>query len=282
MKYKDITVIVIDHGLQVEFAKKLAEDFNVIYCLPESQPYPNSKLSGIGTGYDFKRVYDYEQYRTDETRDNFIWAFPDVYFGRLQASLKREGRKVYGAGMAEKVELDKVFFLELQEKLGRPVIPYEVVHGFQNLKENLKKQKDIVYLKRSYYRGDFETKKVLSYEHVEQWINDKIGELGKRSETTEIIVQQKCDCIGEFGYDGWNLYGEFTSGLCGPEIKDKGFIGKFFKDIPKALKDTNDAMSPVFKRLKYAGAHSTEVRFGLDGKDHFIDPTCREPSRREK
>lgn len=271
-------VLVWDRGLYTFLAQKLGESFSrVFYFMPESSPYPNSALSQIGEGLDtIERIDDDDVWKVIDKVDMVF--FPDCYDGEFQLWLKSKGYKVFGGMGSEKVEMDKVFFYDYLDQVGLPVPPTYRAEGLVDLLGHLK-GKGEKWLKRSYYRGDFETKKYLGAKHILPWIDMLRSKIGRRAENIEILVQDPIESVVECGYDGFNINGVCTNNcLIGYEIKDKGYVAKVFEDVPEIIQNVNDKMNPLFKKLGYQGHFSTELRITKDGKAYFIDPTIRAPS----
>lgn len=272
------TAIVYDRGgLYLYCAEKLAEKFGkVMYYLADSDAYPTSAKASIGHGLSHvTRIHDFWK---NVDKADIIYFF-DCYDGELQQWLRDKGYTVFGSGRGEKIEIDKILFLETLEKLGLPCPKTYVAEGMEDMLNYLSDNDgETLYLK-NLHRGDFESRKFTSLAQSRPFFNDLRKRLGSACDTLEVLVQHKIDAECEVGYDGYMLDGEYTSnGIIGYEIKDKGFIGKVFPETPDILKEINDAFSDTFKKLGYRGNYSTEVRITKDGVPYYIDATCRVPS----
>ena len=269
----DKVAMIYDRGLYLYLAERLAQDFKkVYYYLPQSQPYPTSELYSIATGIKgVERCFDF--WGTLDECDIII--FPDTYDGALQAFLRNKGYRVFGSGHGEKVETDKVFFMETLENVGLPCPRTYLAEGLDDLLQYLEKEGGPKWLK-GMTRGDFETKKFVDMEHIRPFIDDLKRKLGKRVEKLEVLVQDPIDSEVEAGYDGFNVNGEFSDNcLCGYEVKDKAFVASVVEKPAPLVKLVNDAFAPVFEELGYRGAYSTEIRITKDGTPYYIDPTTR-------
>ena len=279
MSLKNKSCLVWDRGLYTFLAQKLGESFSKVwYFMPESSPYPNSQLSQIGEGLDtIERIDDDDVWKVMDKVDMVF--FPDCYDGEFQIWLKNKGHKVFGGLGSEKVEMDKVFFFDYLESVGLPVPKTYRAEGLVDLLTHLRGVKGDKWLKRSYYRGDFETKKYRDPQHLLPWIDMLRAKIGRRADNIEILVQDPIESEIEVGYDGFCINGEYTqNGIIGYEIKDKGFLCKIFENTPDIIQNVNDEMAPIFKNLSYQGHYSTELRITKDKKAYFIDPTIRAPS----
>ncbi len=272
------TAIVYDRGgLYLYCAEKLAEKFGkVMYYLADSDAYPTSQKHTIGAGLPkVKRIHDFWKY-IDEAD---IVCFFDCYDGQLQTWLKGKGFKVFGSGLGEKVEIDKVFFLETLEKLKLPCPQTYLAEGMDDLVKYLKENDGKTLFLKNLHRGDFESRKHTSMAQSRPFLNDLKKRLGTASDTIEVLVQDEIVSACEVGWDGFQLDGQYcTNGLLGYESKDRGYIGEVVKEKPALLAKIDDAFSSEFKKLGYAGNYTTEVRVTKDGVAYFIDATCRVPS----
>lgn len=270
------TALVYDRGLYLFMAEKLAETFKkVYYYMPQSEPYPCSKTAKIGTGLKVERIYEFWSY-VDKAD---LIVFPDCYDGEMQHWLREKGYTVFGNGRGEKLEMDKVFFLETLEKAGLSVSRTYRAEGIDDLIKYLEKHEDECWLKTSYYRGDFETKKFTSMAQIMPWIDHLKTRIGRNEADIEILVQDKIESEVEVGYDGFCIDGQYTiNSVTGYEIKDRGFVASVQPEPPEVVQYINDKISGVFKELGYRGHFSTEIRVTKDGEPYFIDPTCRLPS----
>ena len=272
------TAIVYDRGgLYLYCAEKLAEKFGkVMYYLADSDAYPTSQKHTIGAGLPkVKRIHDLWKH-IDEAD---IICFFDCYDGQLQAWLRGKGHKVFGSGLGEKVEIDRVYFLETLEKLGLPCPKTYLAEGMTDLCEYLDKNDGKTLYLKNLHRGDFESRKYTGMAQSRPFLNDLKKRLGSASDTIEVLVQDKVDSACEVGWDGYQLDGKYSeNGLIGYELKDRGYCSVIADKKPDILAKIDGAFAPEFKRLGYAGNYSTEVRITKDGTPYFIDATCRTPS----
>lgn len=270
---KEKTAIIYDRGLYLYLAERLAKDFKkVYYYLPQSEPYPSSKLHPVATGIEgVERCFDF--WKTIEDCDIVI--FPDTYDGELQEFLRRKGYLVFGSGRSEIIETDKIFFMEYLEKTGLPIPRTYLADGLDDLLGYLEKEGGTKWLK-GMTRGDFETKKFTNMDHFQPFIDDLKFRLGKRVETIEVLVQDPIESKVEIGYDGFCVDGKFTKNcLAGYEVKDKSFVTSVVENPSKVVQQVNDAFAPLFEELGYRGAYSTEIRMTDKDTGYYIDPTTR-------
>src|SRR6185369_15446670 len=264
-------------GLYLYCAEKLAEKYKrVMYYLADADAYPTSQKHTIGAGLpNVERIADFWKH-LDEA--DVVYFF-DCYDGELQHYLRGKGYKVFGSGRGERVEIDKVKFLDILGELELPCAETYQAQGMDDLKKYLTEHDGQTLFLKNLHRGDFESRKFTSLAQSKPFLDDLRKRVGTASDTMEILVQHKIDADLEVGYDGYCVDGEFTGNcIIGYEIKDKGFCGKVFEEPPEIVKGINDAFGPVLAKLGYNGNYSTEIRVTKDGKPYYIDATCRVPS----
>jgi len=266
-------------GLYTYMAQELGKHYNhVWYHLLDSSPYKQSNLSEIGKGLpEIQRVDDLESYL--DKADISYW--PDIYDGKRQEWLRKQGYRIFGSGRSDEIELDKVKFMDRLEEVGLPVPETHLVNGIEELLSFLTNRKPGEWWIKGLWRGDFETKKFAGIRQLRSWIEqDLVPRIGKRAETVPMLVQAKIESKTEPGWDGMQVNGQYTSCSVGYEIKDQGLIARVYgpSETPEILDRVNQAMAPFFKELGMRGHYSTEVRVTERGEPYFIDPTCRIPS----
>lgn len=270
----EVTALVIDSGLFVETAVCLARTYKkVYYCTPGGiqSAFPKLNDTQIGIGLEnIEVVRDVFGPHFDEI-DLFV--FPDVYFGHLQLHLLSLGKVVWGARLAEELELSREGCKALMKQLGLPVGPYAIVKGMAGLREHLKAHEN-QYVKVNAFRGTFETFHATNYKAVEPKLDEVEYNLGAFKHIIEFIVEDELPDKCEIGTDGYTVDGKYPSKqLAGIEIKDLGFIGIFkdYASFPEPLTRWNKVMAPVFKEYGMRGFFSTECRIGKDHVPYMID-----------
>lgn len=272
-------VIVFDRGgLYTYFAQRLGESFgHVDYYVPDTSAYPESPKSQIGRGLDkIRRINEREYYRSLKKAD--LVAFPDCYDGEYQNYLREQGHCVFGSGLSERLEIDKVYFLEVLESLELPVAYTELVTGVDELLSYLEGKSDLWI--KSLFRGDFETKHYTTMRQFRNWLDQfLLHRLGTSAKTVKMLVQDPIKAECEAGYDGFRV-GGICSNQCliGYEIKDKGIVSKVFDEPPEKIDRFNKAMDPIYTKHGYWGHYSNELRITKNGTVYAIDETCRIPS----
>jgi hypothetical protein len=271
----DKTVCVFDNGLFVEFAVVLAKSFGRTYLhVPWTNAYPKSTQLCIGAGLEGIEKIDSIWPLLDKI-DLFV--FPDVYDGPLQAYLRSIGKRVWGSGMGEELELFRDFSKKVCREAGLDVGPYRVITGMDALRKYLKSHDD-QYVKISRSRGDFETFKSETYQLAEPRLDEIAHRLGALSADKEFIVEKAIPDAVEVAYDGYCIDGKFPPlAMSGVEIKDKGYLGKIsdYKDMAEPIRIVNEALAKVLNYYQYRNFISLEFRVTKDGTPWVIDPCCR-------
>lgn len=269
---KDKKCLVVDCGIFLEMAIRLAKDFGTVYYwTPWISGFPSKKSVMCGVGMEgIIRVNDWEQMEDDID----IFVFPDVYFAATQERLRKKGKFVFGSG-GDDLELDRWAAKEFIKGLGLDVQPVKRIFGLSNLREHLKKV-DNKWIKISKYRRDAETwhhdKYRLSEPVLDKWEKD----LGPLKEDYEFIVEDSIDGedVVECGSDPISVDGQFPENVIqGYEQKDMGYIAKVVKysEMSPLITDFNKKIAPYLKEIKYRMFFSTEIRVGKDKKPYMID-----------
>ena len=275
MDFSKLTALVIDQGLYVHIATRLAESFGrVLYhCNGWRSAFPVSERFNVGAGLDgIERVAN--PWEHVDAADLVV--FPDTYFAGEQEFLRRLGKRVWGSGDAEMLELHRDELKRVMREAGLPVGPYEVIKGIDALRDYLKDNPG-VYVKGNVFRGDVETFCNRNWVVTQPLLDDLASRLGPRQSSTIFIVEDPIEGV-EVGYDGACIDGGFPALACfGYEAKDAGYVGKVvgYEDLPAALREVNDKLGPAMAALGCRSFFSTEVRVGADRKPYLMDPAMR-------
>ena len=276
---KDVVCLVVDNGLFVELAIKLAKTYKkVYYYVPWECAFPKMNLSRIGHGIPSIELVD--SIYGPHFDDIDLFFFPDIYFGWEQVHLVKMGKTVWGSRLGECLELSREGMKEILKELDMPVGKFWHVKGMSNLREFLQEHEN-VYVKCDKVRGTFETFHSRNYTLVEPKLDEIEWSLGRFKDLLEFTVEEALDDRVEFGTDAWTIDGQYPKKLIsGLEIKDCGFASVFcdYADIPEPLTRFNTRMVPVFKAYGYRGFFSSEIRIGKDHKPYMIDFCARAPS----
>jgi len=278
---KEKTVCIVDNGLFVSFARELSKGFGrTLYHKPFQSAFV--RTNDLAPGRGFPELEWCEQPlallgKTPDEDEIDLWVFLDLYQGGLQEFLRSSGRRVWGSGMGEEMELKRWEFKQHLKKLGMLVQPMEHIFGMDKLREHLKKHDDL-YVKTSFTRGDFETFHHETYSLTEPRLDELAHTLGPKKVDYEFIVESPIENAVEIGYDGYTVSGKYpTLAMMAYEIKDCGMLAvvKPYEQIAQPVRDVNAAMIPDFKGYGYNGFLATEIRYTKSKKSYFLDPCCR-------
>lgn len=275
MNLRDRVCLMYDFGLFQSFAMKLSESFGkVLYYSEYMRGFPLSIEAAIGKGIPgLERVMDFDE-RID---DADVIVFPDIYRGGLQERLRAEGKRVWGSGKAEELEIERVKTKEYLQKLGLPMNKWKKITGIKPLKEYLKTVED-KWIKTEGFRGDGETFHFDNFKLAEPRLNELEYKLGPMGKQRVFVIEDPIDSLCEWGYDGYTISGRFPSiGIQGVEKKNEAYacIVRPYDKLLKQLRTVNAKMAPALKGYDCNSLISTEVRITKDGTGYFIDPCMR-------
>jgi hypothetical protein len=244
------TCCVFDNGLFVGLAETLSASFaTTYYHSPWEAGFPRSNATILGEGVPGVQ------------RLNSIWpvlddidlfVFPDIFHGPLQAYLRSIGKRVWGSGLGESLEMVRGQSKRWIRDLGLPVGPYRVIYGLNELRRHLQRH-DNQHVKISRTRGDMETFLAKTYALIEPRLDELEHALGAKKHTMEFLVEEHIEAKSEVGYDGFTVDGQYPQkALFGVETKDAGYIGKVsvYSAMPRALGYVNTKLSPLFRDLQ--------------------------------
>lgn len=275
---KSKTCLVRDlGGLQVELALKLAESFGRVYYNTVWQsPFPKRSASAVGEGLEKFGVY----------RVNYFWEYKDlsdliVYtdtslYDEIE-ELKKQGKRVFGGGLAEIFENDRMTMVGLLKKLGLPTPDTQLIIGLDKLREYLKTHNDLFIKVDPFLRGDCESFYHKDYASSREELDKIAVALGAGQDWEKFIVQKHIIGI-ETGIDSFVVNGQFGSPcMYGIEQKGSGYAGTVrpYNEVPEQIRIINDKLAPYFKSFNSCCPFSTEIIVDKDGKSHLIDPTVR-------
>jgi hypothetical protein len=278
------SILVVDYGYFPELAKALGgKDGHgtVIYGTNWRSYNPTPDKCYMALGVDglihTEDVQDFE-----DSVDTI--AFFDVGDGSTQRRLRRHGKKVFGAGESEIIEMDRLRFKEILASAGLAQPPHVPLYGIDGLREYLKEHDDLWIKIDSKWRGIKETWYHEDYLSSETTIDELAHTLGFMRNTFRFIAEQPWPGI-ETGCDVFLSGGKYLPiGTYGFEEKNEGYICKAIPldQMPKAVRKINDGMAPYYDMWNTCGMASTEARilseamYGYEvGESYFLDATQR-------
>ena len=273
MKSK-LNVCVIDNqgGNYLTVARKLVSEFNeVFYWSSNQSPFPHPALSYIGTGFNGINVLQ-DFWSNLDAFDLIV--IPDIGFEGWKKHLQSIGKLVWGGN--DILESDRNLFKEVLERLQMPVNRYVYIKGAKQARKYLNRTEN-VYVKISKWRGLNETFKWINKSQSSNIIEHIIISCGDLESEIEFIIEQELEAICEFGFDGYNVNGQFPQPkkqMMGIETKDVGYVGKVGAEFKPVIQSNNE-FSKALSLYGYKGFYSTEVRYTSKGLAYYTDPCCR-------
>lgn len=273
---KDVTALVVDHGLFIPLAHRLARGFKrVLYYSPWEEGFATFNRCIVGDGFeDIERCDDVWKAKDDVD----LFVFPDIQHAGLQLELERQGKAVWGSREGDSLEIVREKFHKILGKLGLEVPPHERVIGLNALRRWLEERED-QFVKISRYRGTMETKHWHDKD-TSGWLFDYLAlKFGPFANEVPFLVCDQIETDLEIGGDTYCVDGQFPKHMMqGWEAKDRGYLGALQKtsDMPESIAEVMDAFAPVLKQYRYRNLWSMELRLKGD-TSYFIDPCCRGP-----
>lgn len=270
----DVTALVIDSGLFLPFARRLAEDCKrVLFYNPDRNSFPSLKKGSIGDGFpDIEHTLDFWPL----LKDVDAVCFPDVGHAGLQIHLEEMGIPVWGSRRGDSIEINREKFMRMLRDSGLEVPEYSVVVGISALADHLRDKED-QYIKISRWRGDMETTHWRNWVMDNGWIDWMAVNLGPLKHLMRFLVFPAIDTPLEIGADSYSILGLWPSVLlCGTEIKDQCYYGSVTQkaEMPKPILEVMEALSPLLAKHKYKNQISMEIRV-KDDRAFFQDATQR-------
>lgn len=268
------TVCVVDHGLFIPVALRLAKDFKrVLYHTPWESGFPRIGACVVGDGFDRIERCD-DPWKVRDEVD--IWVFPDIMHSGWQNELVSQGRAVWGSREGDSLELNRQKFHRILGELELSVPKFKIVTGLTALAAHLRPEKD-KYIKVSKFRGSFETAHWRSWEEDESTLDSWAVEFGATKDLIRFLVFDPIGDELEIGGDTFCVDGQWPSlMLRADEFKDRAYIAAVTEreEMPEQIKDVLEAFSPVLRGFQYRNQWSMELR-GEGDNWYFIDATCR-------
>lgn len=270
----DVTCCVVDTGLFMQMARRMAEDCaRVIYWNPDVRGFPSLKQACLGDGFDgVEMVREFWPF-LDEID---LFCFPDSHLAGLQSHLVNIGKAVWGSRNGQRFEQSRQAFLNVLEAVGLEVPPYVEIEGLEALKEHLRDKED-KYIKLSRFRGDMETTHWRNWELDEGWLDWLAVNLGPLKNHLRFLVFDAIKTDLEIGGDTYCVDGYWPSlMLNGFEGKDKCYFAKVTtrEEMPEPIKEVLKAFAEPLGNCRYRNQWSMEIR--VQGEHaYFNDATCR-------
>ena len=282
MNFKDKTCLIAGRGIDLEHAVRLAKDFG--RTLYVTDVYGGGRFPGfddfaIGLGVEGLTKTD------DDGNPLQFWNCVDeadliCYFdcgtGDQVEYLRSHGKRVFGAGRAERLELDRWYARQQQKRLGLPTQETRRVRGVEALRKELERRGGSAVVKHNIFRRSVESFKVADVKGLD---DKSLAEaFGPFTADHQFLVEAD---VGkgtvEVGFD-------VIVGEQGPILPlfygyeyDGAYIGRVSDVLPAPLAKVWTAFAPLFKEGGYRGMLSSEALVTEQGEPYLIDFTCRPP-----
>lgn len=274
-------IAVIDNGLYTSQAEALNDkgQNEVIFCKPWAKPFPMIEDYAVGHGFGTlqKELYFFDHILSADMIVNFDVSNNDLIHYLRQM---HKDKSIFGAGLGERLENDRVLFKEWLTKLGLPVGPYKVIKGITSL-GNFLQENPNKFIKTNIFRNDMESFYFGKWDDDKYLLDEKAMTLGMLKESYIFIVEDPIECKCELGFDGFFTNGQYIPFTYGPEIAKNLYVGKVITDInelPECMTNTLEGIQGLLTRMDYRGALSTEERIISTDKSYFIDFCARIPA----
>jgi hypothetical protein len=273
-------ILVLDNGLYTCQAEALSAGGNEVkFWTPWASPFPNyaDYAKGKNFGKLQKEIYLFDHIQWADCIVNF-----DVSNNDLISYLRKmhPEKSIWGAGLGERLENDRVMFKKWLKAFGLPVGKYEVIVGLSALREYLKKNPH-KYIKTNIFRNDMESFFFDTYEEDKYLLDEKALVLGMHQDEYTFVVEDPIKTDVEIGYDGFFTNGEYAPFSFGYEVDKNLYIGKVVSDVdelPFCVSESLEAFQPLLTKMDYRGALSSEERVVTQEEHYFIDFCARLPA----
>jgi hypothetical protein len=272
------TFLVMDMGLYPQIADAMSDEGKnrVLYHTPYETKDPHFKDFVVGKGFSHleKVLYPEDYYASAD-----CICFLDVSGNSLCNFLRKiyPEKSIWGSGLGERLENDRVLLKEWCAELGLPVNKYVVVKGVKALREHLKINKD-KHVKCNIFRGDMESFHSPDYDSIESVLDELAVTLGSDQNEYDFIVEDTIKDALEIGCDVFFNGTEFIKPMFSGVEKHKNlYLAKVMEEIP-VTGETLDAFTPLLQKMNYRGALSTEEMVVNKKEHYFIDGCCRLPN----
>ena len=263
--YSSTHLCICDNNCFIQAALEMSKYFGkVSYFTPWVSDFPTSNDRLFGSGLEDywgkgKGVHRVDSFWDIRNKVD-LWWFPDIYHADAATVLQKDlGKNVFSGFYGDELERFREEAKQFYKKLNVPIIPYEIVYGFDAFRKYIqanvgeKKRLKKVWIKTDVdNRGDFETFPIEDYELTKNYIDELEFNMGALSGTYKFLVEENLEGddkspVVELGTDTFNIRGWFPeNAMIGIEVKgncydkytevltDKGW--KYFRDLDRTEK----------------------------------------------
>jgi hypothetical protein len=278
------SAVLVDHGFFIELALRLARDFGTIYYVDPSWETAQTKVDHAitGDGYAGELIRVKEIWDVIDKVD--LAVFPDTGHAGMQLFIEKHVQcPVWGSRRADKLEIEKLAFKKLQEKLGMKFAEYDVIDGLDALREYCQDPKnDDRWIKGTpQFRGNKETFRHVNYEESRAHLDEMSLDLGVIGKIMRYLAEKNIESDIEGGMDTYTVDGQHPKiAVSGFEKKDMCYFAAVqkYEDIPKEVTCVAEFLWPELEKRRCRQMFSTEVKITETLDSYLLEPTIRFPS----
>ena len=264
-------ILCWDTGNLVEIARRIARNEDVAYFVEWANDVPKFYHYGVGQG--FRNIEKIKQFDSHIDKADVICFF-DIGKGEMAARLRKEGKTVFGGGLGEELELNRIYAKKVQKEIGLPVQPYRVIKGIENVIEHVKRSPE-KFIKISTYRGDMESFFADDWETAKNQLRKFSSKVGPFADSFEFMVEEKIDSVVESGFDLFFNGEDFLRPYLWGYIVGDAYYGRWVEELPGVLDAVAEKIKPVLRKFGVRGAVSVEVMITKEEKPYLLDWTIR-------
>ena len=270
----EVTCCVVDNGLFLPVARRLAQDVKKVYYWTISDPtYP--QFADFVPGFGFPEL-EIPTHLLDIEKELDLVVFTHIGFRPYQEHFKAMGVPTWGGGGSEILEVNKRRFLEELRECGLEVPEHVEIEGGKALLEYARKVEN-VWIKVSKWRKTWETFHWLDWQRSHVELELRLMHFGAFVKHIVFYVFNHIETDIEDGADADFVDGRWPKVVNhGLEKKDLAYLITFcdFKDLPEPVLEVHTKFGPVLEKYGHRGPFSSEIRV-KDKVPIFTDPTPR-------
>jgi hypothetical protein len=259
----DATLTLVDSGLFTELAIRFAREINHVRShVPWAEEFPTVTDRWVGRGLpDVEWIEDPYINEVFDTTD--LYVYPDIFYAGESQLVGRLGKPVWGSGVGDELETERLWFRQIQEELGMPVPEYDVFKGYSALYDYLKTAGHCFIKTTSKIRGSMETHEFFSIEIDYFWLEKLKADLGAPREHITFIVEQPIESKWESGIDTYSVGGRSPkTPMQGIEVKGKLILSsaQLRGQTPDRMDRDLALLAPWLAKTGYCNFLSAEYR----------------------
>lgn len=276
---KNKTALVFDFGLFTELAVALKRTGfgRVLYFVPWQDDFPSSMKQKIGLDFDgLERIQNFDEW---VDKADIIVSF-DTYCGDKVNQWRKIGKRVWGAGSAETMELERWKMRRMQEAIGLPTQMStriksldDLVTYFQGVKNEIKdwfgkEDKDIAKKRLNYILGKYNnfSKDFLCGGNL----RDVVSDLYNGARNKYVKANMRGDIESFFAPDYESSLSKFNS------LAEKFGHRADSKEVEFIIEEMKTGVEPGFDGIQIDGNYLSPTIYGYERKGSgYIGRICK-------